>query len=163
MSCQPIITPQIVLDLIEPGQQILFIGFYDVADRNIQNNGLTSTLSMNICTNPSGYNLRVVIAYKVNDIKIPEVNFLQETYAITSWDSVPVISTGKIIGEINFTGLYDNGNSSGTITAKSAQKFNVNSSNGIYEDASNVIIDFTNPVRVVYFIGNCENHTCCDI
>ena len=156
MSCPSVVAPEKVLALVEPKQKILFVGSYDISNRNIQNLGITSTLSAEIALYPDGFNLRVVQSFSVNDKNLPNINFLNETYSITSWNAVPLIPLSKIIGEINFTGLYDNGNASGTITANSVQKFNVNSSSGIYSDITDVIIDFSKPLgfRVLYFVGN---------
>ncbi len=83
MSCPSVVAPINVLELVEPDQNIFFVGSYDVTKRNIQNNGITSTLPANISVNPAGYNLRVVQSFKVNDSSIPEINFLSETYSIT--------------------------------------------------------------------------------
>ncbi len=154
MYCTPVIAPEHVLALLEPNQQIKFVGSYDVTKRNIQNNGITSTVPTDISVNPAGYNLREVQSFKLNDLNLPDINFLNETYSITSWKLIPLTPLNKILGEINFTGLYDNGNQSGTVTGNSVQKFNVNSSSGIYLGITNVIIDFTNNPRVVYFIGD---------
>jgi hypothetical protein len=147
------ITNKAILALVKPDQKVFFVGSYNVADRNIQNNGITSTLPMNISVNSNGYNLRVVQSFKINDLNIPEVNFLDENYSVTSYDTLSFVVPNKIIGQINFCGLYEN-NSKDTITNNSIQIFNVNSSSGIYSNITNVIIDFSNPIRIAYFIGN---------
>ncbi len=137
--------PKDLRPYISCDEYIAFTGLYDTNYRNVQGN--ISTLPCEIYINPGGYNIRTAQWYYVNDKTKPNIQFLQESYTISSYDSILV----KKKGEITFNGLYAN-QGTGGITTPSIQTFVVLGGDGIYENIMKVVIDFTDPVRKMYFI-----------
>lgn len=126
-------------------EYISFTGIYDKNYSNIQGN--INTIPCEIYTNPGGYNIMTVEFYQVNDKTKPNIQFYQETYTIASYDVVLV----KKRGGITFNGLYPN-QGTGGFTSASIQSFVVLGGDGLYENIVKVVIDFTEPVRKMYFI-----------
>jgi hypothetical protein len=130
--------------LLDKGEKIIYFGSYNTADRNVQNN--FSTMPFTIDINPDGNNIRTVQWFYLNEKSNPEVNLLYETYTFSSFGQC-----GKQIGSITFNGFYPDSGING-ISKSSLQRFTVLGVSGIYNKVTGVIIDFTNPIRKVYFI-----------
>ena len=127
------------------GEKILFTGTYDTANRVVTNN--ISTLTVNVETNPDGYNIRPAQWYYVNTINGPK--FLYENYTISSYKN----DLKEKVGEIHWQGLYPDQTSSGGITTNGIQRFIVEGKSGIYRCVCSVVIDFSSSIRKIYFIG----------
>ncbi len=130
--------------LLDSGEKIIYYGLYDTANRNVQNN--FSTLPFTIDINPDGQNVRTAQWYYLNEKSKPDVNFIYETYIFSSFGVC-----GKQIGSITINGFYPDTGSNG-ITQTPIQKFTVLGVSGIYAKVTAVIIDFSSPVRHMYFI-----------
>ncbi len=130
--------------LLDSGEKIIYYGTYDVTKRNIQNN--FSTLEFNIDINEDGQNIRTVQSYYLNEKSNPNVNLLYETYILSSFGVC-----GKQIGSITFNGFYPDSGTSG-LSQTFIYKFTVLGVSGIYSKVSSVIIDFSSPVRKMYFV-----------
>ena len=131
---------------VKPCEKILFTGTYDTANRVVTNN--ISTLTVNISKNPGGYNIRPAQWYYVNTLDGPK--FLYENYTISSCKTNDL---KKSIGEIHWQGLYPDQSSEGGITTNGIQRFIVEGKSGIYKCVCSVVIDFSNSIRKIYFIG----------
>ena len=118
-----------VNNLLNKCEYILFTGTYNTINRKVEGN--ISTLPCEIYINPGGYNIRTAQWYYVNDKTKPNIQFLQESYTIASYDSVLI----KKKGEITFNGLYPN-QGIGGITTPSIQTFVVLGVDGIYAISS---------------------------
>lgn len=127
---------------------ILFTGSYNKNDRVLVSDTTTttSTLSMNISVNPSGYNPRIVVSHQVNDNLLPPNELLDETFTISSYES----DLKTKLGLIEFTNFYPN---TGTITTSKFLSYDVLTKSGLFKCVKYVIIDFTNDVRTLYFVG----------
>jgi hypothetical protein len=125
-------------------EYIEFIGYYDIQHGNVENNIHTS--SCNIIKNNEGYNIKTTQFYCVED---NQKKFINETYNITSYSKTCEcqVELEKVCGMISFCGLYENENK------KKPMKFNVNSSSGIYKNVVSVVIDFSENIRKIYFLG----------
>ncbi len=130
--------------LLDSGEKIIYTGSYDTSNRNVQNN--FSTLPFDVELNPDGYNVRTVQWYYLNDKTNPEITLIYETYIFSSFGSF-----GKQLGSITINGFYPDSGSNG-ITISSIHKFTVLGVSGIYIKVTGVIIDFSSPVRKIYFI-----------
>ncbi len=130
--------------LLDKGEKIMYEGNYNTADRNVQNN--FSTMPFQIDVNQDGINIRTVQWYYLNEKTKPQNNLLYETYILSSFGKC-----GKQIGSITFNGFYPD-NSTNGITLTKIFKFTVLGTSGIYQRIISVIIDFTNPVRKLYFV-----------
>lgn len=126
-------------------EYISFTGLFDTNYGNIQGN--INTIPIEIYKNPGGNNIMTIVFYQVTEKTKPNVQFYQETYTIASYDAVLI----KKKGGITFSGLYPNQGSGGVTTA-SIQSFIVLGGEGLYEGIVKVVIDFTEPVRKMYFI-----------
>lgn len=130
--------------LLDSGEKIIYYGTYDISSRNDQNN--FSTMSFTIDINPDGINLETTQWYYLNEKSNPDVNLIYETYIFSSFGIC-----GKQIGSITINGFYPDTGSNG-ITQTPIQKFTVLGVSGIYAKVSSVVIDFSSPVRHLYFI-----------
>ncbi len=135
-------------NLLNNCERVLFTGSYNKNDRVLisDTTTTTSTLLMNISVNPGGYNPRIVVSYQVKDNLIPPNNLLDETFTITSFEK----DLKTKLGLIEFTNFYPN---SGTLTSSNFLFYDVLTKSGLYSHVKRVIIDFTNDVRIIYFIG----------
>ncbi len=138
--------PDKVKDLLEDGEYISFQGTYDTALRDVSGN--ISTLPCIIDRNLGGYNIRPAQWYYIKDVQKPTIKFLYENYTITSLDA----SLNEKVGQISFNGIYKETGSGGITTAGTVQKFTILGADGIYKKVKYVIIDFTNPIRKLFFI-----------
>jgi hypothetical protein len=78
--------------------------------------------------------------------------FIYENYNFTTWTSDFI----KQYGFINMSNAYPNDT---TITNLDVVRFAVNGKNGIYKCVTDVVIDYTNPIRVVYFFQKKSKNT----
>lgn len=131
-------------------EKIYYTANYDVLAVNKKDN--TITVPCNMSGNTNGYNLCVSRFAYCEDIFKKDCRFLWEQYTIASFDYSLLYREGQI----DFTGLYPDGNdleqSTGVSTNK-VQVFNVDSGSGLYKNIHKVLIDFRKPVRVIYFVG----------
>lgn len=127
---------------------ILFTGSYNKNDRVLVSDitTITSTLSMNISVNPSGYNPRIVVSHQVSDNLLPPNDLLDETFTISSYEN----DLKTKLGLIEFTNFYPN---TGTITTSKFLSYDVLTKSGLFKCVKYVIIDFTNDIRTLYFVG----------
>lgn len=154
---QSIAVPAQVLKKILPGEKVIFVGNYDRTKGNSQPVNITNasmlTVSSCLSLNPEGYNLLNIQTYIVND-KINPVNFVDETYTMSSWNINPTLPNRTKIGQIQWAGLYNNERNT-NITDPDVERFFVTGKYGIFQDATAVLInylpDFT---RFIYFVGN---------
>ena len=140
-----------IQQFLNPNQQVLFKGTYNVNDQNQTSPSIT-TLIVQVEKNPIGYNVLVDNFYNTQSNNIPQNNFLLETITISSY----IINTDTKNGEIQYTSFYIN-NTTGQNSAITSKKFiiyNVNSASGIYKGVSNIILDALSDLRILYFIGN---------
>ncbi len=137
--------------LLASNEYVSFTGFYDTAFRNVQGN--ISTLPCTVSKNSNGYNIRTAQWNYVNDLTQNNLQFIQENYIISSYDS----TINKKNGSITFNGLYPENSNTG-ITKPSIQRFTILGTSGIYDGVIGIIIDFNSPVRQVYFI---KSKKCC--
>jgi len=139
-------TRKTIKRLLSKCEHVSFKGTYDVATRNSENDGRTSTTPAYVSKNKKGFNLRIVRSDYVTE-KGKTDKYLNETYTLTSYDEDRKCKKGEIVWE----GTYPDIGSSG-ISSSSVQRFNVLGGSGIYKDVCAVIIDFSNPIRKIYFI-----------
>ncbi len=130
--------------LLDSGEKIIYFGTYDTAKRNVQNN--FSTLPFRIDINEDGQNIRTVQWYYLNEKSNPDINLIYETYILSSFGVC-----GKQIGSITFNGFYPDLGTGG-LTKTPIHKFTVLGVSGIYNKVSSVIIDFSSPIRKMYFV-----------
>ena len=121
---------------INYSEQILFTGIYDITRKVVDEN--TVTIPMDIDANSNGYNVLSDVYYSIQDNLVQPNVFLNETITIKSYNNDLTI----ISGQIQFIGLYPNANS--YITSSTFQVYDVNSSSGIYDKVTKVIIDYSN-------------------
>lgn len=138
------------MSFLKCNETILFKGTYDTANRNLIAN--ISTLPCNIDANPNGFNIRTAQFYYVYEKDSPE-RFLLETYDLSSYKNDMVTK----IGEIVWNGLYQQSEGQEGITSAGIQRFIVFGKSGIYKNVTSIVIDFTNPIRTIYFLGTCNN------
>ena len=136
--------PKAVKNLLQCDQKVVFKGSYDLA--NIVVKGNSAAIDANICENKHGYNIFGVVFNYVQTAQLGAPVFISESYNLSSYTE----DLTEQKGIITFTNLY-NDSGSGGISKASIHSFNVLGSNGIYKGIKNVIIDFTNPVRQLYF------------
>lgn len=153
---QTIVVPEKVLKKMLPGEKVLFTGGYDRSKGNLQpiniSNASMLTVPSNVSINPEGYNLLNGLTYVVND-KINQVNFVDETYTISSWNINPVLPNRNKVGQIQWSGLYNNEQNT-NITDPDVERFFVTGKYGIYEDVTAILINYLpNFTRVIYYIG----------
>lgn len=143
-----------VKKFISCDEYVNFIGFYNLEDGDVNNNIHVS--KCNIIKNNEGYNIKTTRFFYIEDKKsLPGEKFINETYDITSYfrncDCNKKLE--KINGMISFGGLYNDNLSENGKTEKNIIKFNTLSSSGIYSEISSVIIDCSENVRKMYFLG----------
>lgn len=135
------------MSFLKKNEKILFMGSYDTINRNVQGN--ISTLPVIVDANPGGYNIRPAQWYYINEKDDP-IKWLYENYTISSYKDK---SRKEKVGEIHWQGLYPDTSSQGGITTKKIERFIVEGKSGIYCNVCSIVIDFENPVRLIYFIG----------
>lgn len=130
-------------DVLEKCEKVLFIGTYDVNNNNVQNDGITSTLPANIT---KGHDTLTVYAYNVNTIVEPNIPWLNETYTVSSYNS----DFTKKYGQLTWVGFYPN---NGDVTDGGIKVFPAYAGIGKYSKIIKVIIDFSQDIRKMYFVG----------
>ncbi len=143
----------VVQSLLGPCENVLFTGTYDRANWGLtptstdDNNVGTNFIALSI--NPTGYT-SVTVNTLFNKAKpLGSPSFYTENYYIPSFNS----DLSLKLGEVNIQGSYPEQGNAGGITTGGIQSFDVSSCSGIFKNVNRVIIDFNNPVRVLYFIG----------
>ncbi len=81
---------------------------------------------------------------------IPNLDSITERYILTTYDQ----NQTKMLGEVEWIANYITATSTGGVTDVTVQEFMVTANQGLYSQVTKVIIDFTDPVRKVYLIGN---------
>ncbi len=142
-----------VQNLLGQCEKVLFTGTYDRG-----NWGLTPTSTddnnvgtnfINLSLNTIGYT-SVTVTTLFNKAKpLGSPSFYTENYYIPSFNS----DLSTKLGEVNIQGSYPETGNAGGITTGGIQSFDVSSRSGIFHHVNRVIIDFNNPIRVLYFIG----------
>jgi hypothetical protein len=146
MSCCVKNIPKSVKKLLNDGQNVIFKGYYNKNNININKNN-SATVNTNICKNKNGYNL---CSYIFNYVKGSDSKeFSLETYTLSSYNS----DLNKEKGVITFTNLYYDSGAAAGITSPLIIAFNVLGGNGIYSEIKTVIIDCTDTERKLYFCG----------
>ena len=139
-----------IQDYINCGEKVLFTGTYDV--NTVKQTG-PSILNLNVLieNNIGGYNILVDNFYNTQNNLIPPTNFLLETITISSYDHDITIKNGQI----QFTGFYKNKSSPDSATTKNLfVVYSVNSTDGIYNGVSKVVLNAIFDERILYFIRN---------
>jgi len=153
---QPIVVPDNVSKQVLPGERVLFTGTFDRARGNLQPinniNATMFTVPSPISINPEGFNLLNFQTFVVND-KSSAVNFVNETFNITSWNDAPLVYNKEKVGQIQFNGLYNNEQNT-SISVPGVIRFMVTGNDGIFNNVTAVLLhvlpDFT---RFIYFLG----------
>jgi len=153
---QPIVVPDIVSKKLLPGETVLFIGGYDRSRGNLQpinnTNAAMLTVQSSVSVNPEGFNLLNIRTYVVTD-KVNPVNFVDETYTISSWNTNPLLRNRVKVGQIQWAALYNNEQNT-VITDPDVERFFVTGNYGIFSNVTAVLVnylaDFT---RVIYYVG----------
>jgi hypothetical protein len=152
----PIIPSKEILDKLLPNEKILFSGSYYRPDLNKLPEQNSKTATMKISVNPVGLNIISTISSigKLNNLPI---NFLNETYTFSSWNTIMITHESKKVGIIEITSLYDNAESDSTLTVNNVERFIVTGSFGIYKNITSVLIQYYSDLnRIIYFISdNC--------
>ena len=147
-----VIVPDKISKQMLPGEKVLFTGGYLKSDAATVNN-LTLTLSSKVSTNPGGYNLLSVLTWVVND-NLNAVNFCNERYTISAWDRIPTLPDCVKVGQIEWSGVYNN-QQGGTTTLPGVERFFVTGAYGIFEGVTGVVIEYSlDLTRTIYYITN---------
>ncbi len=148
-----------VLSLVNSDEIILYTGSYLIADRVLRQatdkNGnivvSTSTIPMQVEINP-GYNLYVSVTNPLNDNLLPPNNFVQRNLTISSYNNDLTKRIGQIsCVSINYEQIVP------PFTTSNIERFDINSTSGIYNNITGIIVDFSTPPeqpRIVYFLGS---------
>ena len=139
---------QDILDVLSHSERVLFTGWYNLSDRNLQCN--VSTIPMTLDINLCGYNVLVDIYTPNQDKSKPPVQLTLRNETISSFDS-----TNVRIGQISTVNVYIEPRNTANVTNPSIQVFDVQSASGIYKNVKKVIIDYRLEPRYVYFVGKC--------
>jgi hypothetical protein len=124
--------------------KLLFTATYNVND--FGNEPLTKDcVPANVGILPGSYSL-LYVPFSFFRSTNSEI-FINENYQITTFSS-SALSTATQYWVINFTNSYPGDTE---ITAVPVLKFAVGAKNDLYKCVTDVIIDYTNEVRVVYF------------
>jgi len=84
----------------------------------------------------------------VNDKTNNNLQLLYETYTFSSYKN----NFSKKIGQITWNAFYpDNGKNGNTVSK--FEQFTILGNSGIYNKVTKIIIDFSNDLRKIYFIG----------
>jgi len=141
--------------LLSQNDHICFTGSYNVEDETIYYNFRSTTAKCNISKNPNNYNLFTSRWFYYLEKSVPNDAFLAESYIISSFDP-----SKNVIGTISLVGLYLNSVNNGGLTDNKILSLGVASANGIFKNVTDVIIDFRNSTRNMYFIkSGCKK--CC--
>lgn len=131
---------------LKKGEIVLFTGNYDIANNNVSGSIISNYPIVQ--ANPTGTNVMSVNYFYFFLLNNP-VKFINETYELASYTA----SDYKIKnGEISWSASYPDPSSQAGIST-GMQRFIVLGKSGIYEKVCYVDIDFTNPQRVIYFVG----------
>jgi hypothetical protein len=146
--------PQGVSDLVGSNHELLFTASYNSNEFGSDPaSGSYFTVPLNVSVLPNSYSLAYIPSpFVLQQAQKPpnSPTFLPETYNFTTWSS----DLKQQLGFIQSTNLYPNGND--FYTTLTYVQFAVAAKNGIYKCVSTVVIDYTQPVRVIYFFK--KNH-----
>lgn len=135
-----------VNSILNCDEKILFTGTYNINSQ--VNNGITTTILVQIQNNPNGYNVLVDNYYNSTDNSNPANTLLLEYNNIVSY-----LANSKVkIGQIQYTGLYLN-NSATDETSDIFTSYEINNASGIYNGVTRVILDTNNSQRILFFIS----------
>lgn len=145
--------------LLNCAEYILFTGEYNISERgsSIQKStGSFVPASINLCELKNSYNIIANEYFNGSSNLINSPEFISETYNLVSYQPDPLYSSGfgKKYGLLVWTGTYPNAKTPNENTLPSVHSFDVTTQSGIYSDVKKVIIDFRDPIRKMYFIGN---------
>ncbi len=133
--------------LLGPCEKVLFIGTYDINDRNLQGN--ISTIPVNLSINPNGYTIYNSLSYKSQDKSLPPLKFIERATTISTWTNSTLETR---IGQLTMNALYKD-DTTGEIVSSTIQEYAVDGVFGVFSKVNRAVIDFTNNPRVIYFIG----------
>lgn len=137
---------------IGDNEEIKYIGTYDVKLTKLQL--IPGYPGGNIAVIPkiTGICGDTFISVNFTNSQSPFVggpNYVDETFSMVTYpNSVDNIKLGSLVWSGTYRGKIVDGQ-----TLPSIQQFSVIGSSGIYSGINRVIYDFTNPTRVIYFIG----------
>jgi hypothetical protein len=139
--CPPI--PDSVKDLMSCSDKLLFTGTYDV---NSFNYGDLDTTTVNLSVLPNSTNILNTPFNLFQALPNNPQKLITEYYNITSWSQ----DLQKQFGFISFVNTYPT-EKNVKITIQPVLQFGVAAKFGIFRSVDKVIIDYTNPIRVMYF------------
>ena len=141
--CAPI--PERVRKLMSCSDKLLFTGTYD---RTTFYNNNDDTTLVNLSVLPNSVNiLNIPFAIFPTFPNSSEI-LITETYNITSWNR----DLNQQYGYISFTNTYPTDTDSDGFTKQIVLQLAVAAKFGNFRSVDKVIIDYTNPVRVIYFL-----------
>ena len=141
-----IYSPSLINSMLGKKEQVLFVGEYNITTKLVKGN--IGTLPYKISIDKKATGICTFDFSYVNTIKTPNVKYANETYYTSSYNTL-----GKKIGQIVWTGLYIDSPTQAGVTTGGIFTFIVIGKDGIYKKVKRVIMDFTNQIRKIYFIG----------
>jgi hypothetical protein len=134
--------PARVKELMSCSDKVLFTGTYDINELGY---GDGQTLPVNLQVLPNSVNILNVPFELFEAFPDNSEKFLTETYNLTSWST----NLKEQFGFISFKNSFP---SSGQVLAPVVIQLAVSGKFGIFRKVDKVIIDYTNPIRVIYFL-----------
>lgn len=142
-----------VNDFIGPNEFIQYVGSYDVTTRVLTPGSNDQSGTSGVITNVAGicgFSFRIVNYNYAQTGLVGTPRYIDENYSLSTVDTNDPGS--QFLGNCAWQGSYPDFGSIG-VTAIPIFCFGVSSSTGVYSNIVKVVIDFTNKVRVLYFIA----------